>query len=342
MIRANLRIGPSKPWQPPWTFYPQIVYGAFLALRKTENLRNVMLRDLSTSLAVHLTSRKERKMGKGKVCVFVNSSHTRADFREGDEDSNFSVFRVRRFTESPGPLHWIAFPVEILTKPPIHWIASPLFTEKPRFFYWKSASSHPLPKNQLWRGTEPNLSAPPIADRYRSTIAPSFLVSDRHFKKSIVITDFGFSDHRLIGLWFSTYKLQLIARSRFLRSRSCAKSALFHTFGRSFWNLGISVQKLPLWADFSFLNILPIHRLADLYPIFCAVLCQKCAFPHFWALFLELAEAPRTFVQIDVLAVWALWLEVKCTRQGAHHFPMRFLHSNRFPRGITLTAVIVL
>ena len=27
------------------------------------------------------------------------------DFREGDEDSNFSVFRVRRFTESPEPLH---------------------------------------------------------------------------------------------------------------------------------------------------------------------------------------------------------------------------------------------
>ena len=28
-----------------------------------------------------------------------------ADSREGEEDSNFSVFRVRRFTESPGPLH---------------------------------------------------------------------------------------------------------------------------------------------------------------------------------------------------------------------------------------------
>ena len=28
----------------------------------------------------------------------------RADFREGDEDSNFSVFRVRRFTEWPGAL----------------------------------------------------------------------------------------------------------------------------------------------------------------------------------------------------------------------------------------------
>ena len=28
-----------------------------------------------------------------------------ADFREGNEDSNFSLFRVRRFTEWPGPLH---------------------------------------------------------------------------------------------------------------------------------------------------------------------------------------------------------------------------------------------
>ena len=73
----------------------------------------------------------------------------RADFWEGDEDSNFSVFRVRRFSEWPEPLHWIAFPVEILTKPLIHWIASPLFTENP-FFSVKGASSHPLPKNLLW------------------------------------------------------------------------------------------------------------------------------------------------------------------------------------------------
>ena len=29
----------------------------------------------------------------------------RADFRAGDEDSNFSVFRVRRFSEWPEPLH---------------------------------------------------------------------------------------------------------------------------------------------------------------------------------------------------------------------------------------------
>ena len=32
-------------------------------------------------------------------------SSVRADFREGDEDSNFSIFRVRRFTEWPEPLH---------------------------------------------------------------------------------------------------------------------------------------------------------------------------------------------------------------------------------------------
>ena len=29
----------------------------------------------------------------------------RADFREGDEDSNFSIFRVWRFSEWPEPLH---------------------------------------------------------------------------------------------------------------------------------------------------------------------------------------------------------------------------------------------
>ena len=56
-----------------------------------------------------------------------------------------SLFRVRRFTESPGPLHWIAFPVEILTKPLIHWIASPLFTENP-FFHWKVFRRIPFPK----------------------------------------------------------------------------------------------------------------------------------------------------------------------------------------------------
>ena len=73
----------------------------------------------------------------------------RADFQEGDEDSNFSVFRVRRFSEWPAPLHRIVFPVEILTKPLIHWVASPLSTENP-FSSLKSASSHPLPKNRLW------------------------------------------------------------------------------------------------------------------------------------------------------------------------------------------------
>ena len=66
------------------------------------------------------------------------------DFREGDEDSNFSVFRVRRFPEWPGPLHWISFSVEILTKPLIHWIASPLFTEK--HFHWKVLRHIPFPR----------------------------------------------------------------------------------------------------------------------------------------------------------------------------------------------------
>ena len=69
---------------------------------------------------------------------FTNLKQIGADFQAGDEDSNFLVFRVRRFTESPEALHWIAFPVEILTKPLIHWIASPLFTENPFLFDWTS------------------------------------------------------------------------------------------------------------------------------------------------------------------------------------------------------------
>ena len=44
----------------------------------------------------------------------------RADFWDVDVDSNFSVFRDEQFTEWPGSLHKIAFPVEILTKPLIH------------------------------------------------------------------------------------------------------------------------------------------------------------------------------------------------------------------------------
>ena len=82
-------------------------------------------------------------------CLYFAWNRVRADFREGDEDSNSSIFRVQRFSEWPEPLHWIAFPVEILTKPLIHWIASPLFTENP-FSSLKSASSHPLPKNRFW------------------------------------------------------------------------------------------------------------------------------------------------------------------------------------------------
>ena len=35
----------------------------------------------------------------------LHSLRVRANFRAGDEDSNFSVFRVRRFSEWPAPLH---------------------------------------------------------------------------------------------------------------------------------------------------------------------------------------------------------------------------------------------
>ena len=41
----------------------------------------------------------------GRRTLLLSGHLIRADFREGDEDSNFSVFRVRRFSEWPGPLH---------------------------------------------------------------------------------------------------------------------------------------------------------------------------------------------------------------------------------------------
>ena len=69
----------------------------------------------------------------------------RADCREGDEDSNFSVFRVQQFIEWPRPLHWNAFPVEVQTKPLIHWMPPPSHWKKTFSFSLKRALSHPLP-----------------------------------------------------------------------------------------------------------------------------------------------------------------------------------------------------
>ena len=99
----------------------------------------VCVYDIGTPLSALLWLAEEPKIG--------------ADFWEVDLDSSFSIFGVRRFTEWPGPLHWIAFPVEILTKPLIHWIPPPFSLKTPSFSL-KSASSDPLPKNRLlknWR-----------------------------------------------------------------------------------------------------------------------------------------------------------------------------------------------
>ena len=81
-----------------------------------------------------------------RFCAGGQCENLSADFREGDEDSNFSVFRARRFNEWPEPLHWIAFPVEILTKPLIHWNCLPPFHSKPPFSHWKVLRRIPFPK----------------------------------------------------------------------------------------------------------------------------------------------------------------------------------------------------
>ena len=46
--------------------------------------------------------------------------------------------------------------------------------------------------------------------------------------------------------------------------------------------------------------------------LFAYVLHEMRAFAHFWVLFLESVETPL-FAQINVFAVWALWLELKFT-----------------------------
>ena len=68
-----------------------------------------------------------------------------ADFQEGDGDSNSSIFRVRRLTEWPGHLHWIAFPAEILTKPSFTELPPPFSLKNP-FFHWKVLRRIPFPK----------------------------------------------------------------------------------------------------------------------------------------------------------------------------------------------------
>ena len=56
-----------------------------------------------------------------------------------------SWFSGRRFTESPGPLPWIEFPVEILTNPPWFTELPPPFSLKTPFFHWKVLRRIPSP-----------------------------------------------------------------------------------------------------------------------------------------------------------------------------------------------------
>ena len=132
-------------------------------------------------------TRKCQKMIKNDrrpkyILGITAACYSRSWFSGRGWGQQLSIFRVRRFSEWPEPLHWIAFAVEILTKPLIHWIASPLFTENP-FFSLKSASSHPLPKNRLWYRTE-NAQIPKSAGESAGGTAGSSAESSRFLSKS--------------------------------------------------------------------------------------------------------------------------------------------------------------
>ena len=105
----------------------------------------------------------------------LDNAKLRVNFWEGGEDNNFSIFRVRQFSEWPEPLHWIAFPVEnphqtphsLNCLPPFHW-------ETP-YFSLKSASSHPLPKNWLWETPRKCSQSECWASKFRTVGDPQTL-----------------------------------------------------------------------------------------------------------------------------------------------------------------------
>ena len=132
-----------------------------------------------------------------------------AYFREGDEDSNFSLFRVRRLTESPGPLHWIASPLEILTKPPIHWIASPLFSEKTLFFTEKCF----VAKDQLRKMPSNKKLAVLIPIRFDNPLGAAKKTPKRVPKQTGSIKMPNLGHHLLISFWMLTIPWTLLQAS---------------------------------------------------------------------------------------------------------------------------------
>ena len=85
------------------------------------------------------------------IPAIILRQRVRADFRERDEDSNFSIFRVRHFSEWPERFGTSSLNCLSCRNPyqtPSFTELPPLFTEKP-FSSLKSASSHPLPKNRI-------------------------------------------------------------------------------------------------------------------------------------------------------------------------------------------------
>ena len=64
------------------------------------------MQDGGRSLPVHQKWFYRALLGAEDHACQGKMEFIRADFfGEGDEDSNFLIFRIRRFTEWPGPLH---------------------------------------------------------------------------------------------------------------------------------------------------------------------------------------------------------------------------------------------
>ena len=116
--------------------------------------------------------------------------NVRDDFREGDEDSNFSIFRVRWFTECPPDLFTELPSMKKSLPNPSFTELPPLFSQtKTNFFSLKSAPSHPLPKHLLWKCLRPCFRVPSLQCRFESVGLHVYLQS--------VLASF-WIDHRFI------------------------------------------------------------------------------------------------------------------------------------------------
>ena len=80
-------------------------YAKSAVLRTFRHFSALFLESAETPLFVQINVFAVWPLRLDRKYTIQKSGFIRADFRDGDEDNNFSVFRVPRLSERPEPLH---------------------------------------------------------------------------------------------------------------------------------------------------------------------------------------------------------------------------------------------